>query len=279
MQASRGSGRPRTARSNENIEQVQALVLSQEDRQQSHLTQREIAREVGISQTSVNEIVKIDLRLKCFKKRRATELTEANKHARLERSRQLLPRSPAHLVHFIWFTDEKLFTVASPSNCQNDRLYAAVGTLKKNIPGSRLLRTRSTFSQSIMVLVSMSALGRTGIHFVEPGVKINGAYYRDVLLMQNLLPDIREFSEYYTFQQDGAPTDRAHDTVELLTNETPDFIPPALWPPNSPDLNPMDYKIWDVIKKRFTRQRYATSENCVNVSYRHDAYGTNLIKL
>ena len=74
-----GSGRPRTARNSENIEQVQDLVLSQEDRPQTHLTQREIAREVGISETSVNEIVKIDLRLKGFKKRRATELTEVNR--------------------------------------------------------------------------------------------------------------------------------------------------------------------------------------------------------
>jgi hypothetical protein len=62
----------------------------------------------------VNEIVKIDLRLKCFKKRRATELTVANKQARLERSTQLLTRYPANLVHFVWFTDEKMFTVASP---------------------------------------------------------------------------------------------------------------------------------------------------------------------
>ena len=61
--------------------------------------------------------------------------------------------------------------------------------------------------------------------------------------MQNLLPDIREFSKYYTFQQDGALAHRARDTVEVLTRETPDFIPPALWPPNSPDLNPVDYKI------------------------------------
>jgi len=27
----------------------------------------------------------------------------------------------------------------------------------------------------------------------------------------------------------------------LLTTETPDFIPPTLWPPNSLDLNPVDY--------------------------------------
>ena len=85
---------------------------------------------------------------------------------------------------------------------------------------------------------------------MKPGVKINGAYYRDVLLMQKLLPNIRELSEYYTFQQYGATAHRARETIELLTNETPDFIPPALWPPNSPDLNPVDYKIWSVMQEK-----------------------------
>ena len=36
----------------------------------------------------------------------------------------------------------------------------------------------------------VSALGRT-----SPGVKINGRYYRDVLLHGDLLPDIRQFSD------------------------------------------------------------------------------------
>jgi len=177
-------------------------------------------------------------------KRRAHELTVANKQARLDRSRLLLRRYPASLVHFIWFTDEKLFTVASPSNTQNDRLYVAVGTRKRDIAADRLLRTRPTFSKSLMVSVGVSSLGRTSIHFVEPGVKINGQYYRDVLLMEDLLPEIREFSEFYIFQQDGAPAHRARETVALLTNETSDFIIPTLWPPNSPDLNSVDYKIW-----------------------------------
>ncbi|PGH40348.1 MAG: hypothetical protein CRN43_03535, partial [Candidatus Nephrothrix sp. EaCA] len=69
----------------------------------------------------------------------------------------------------------------------------------------RLLRTRPTFRKSLMVSVGVSSLGRTSIHFIEPGVKINGQYYRDVLLMEDLLPEIREFSEFYIFQQDGAP--------------------------------------------------------------------------
>src|SRR6218665_3084255 len=47
-----GSGRPRTALTADKIEEVETLVLSQEDFPQTHRTQRQIAREVGISQFS-----------------------------------------------------------------------------------------------------------------------------------------------------------------------------------------------------------------------------------
>jgi len=33
-------------------------------------------------------------------------------------------------------------------------------------------------------------------------------------------------------------------------HETPDFITPALWPANSPDLNPVDYQIWAKLQER-----------------------------
>ena len=52
------------------------------------------------------------------------------------------------------------------------------------------------------------------------------------------------------FQQDSATTHRARDTVQLLQQETPEFIAPDLWPPNSPDLNPVDYRVWGLIKER-----------------------------
>src|SRR6218665_1029535 len=91
--------------------------------------------------------------------------TVANKQVRLGLSRLLLRRYPPSLMHFIWFTDENLFTVASPSNTQNDRLHVAVGTRKRDniIAADRLLRTRPTFSKSLMVSVGVSSLGRTSI--------------------------------------------------------------------------------------------------------------------
>jgi len=144
-----------------------------------------------------------------------------------------------------------VFTVEPPFNSQNDRIYAPVGTKKRLIEPSRLLRTRSTFSKSIMVSVAVSKMGVTELIFVDPGVKVNGEYYRDVLLSQQMLPAIKRVAgDTFVFQQDSAPAHRARDTIHLLQRETPDFIGPDLWPPNSPDLNPVDYKIWGVMQQR-----------------------------
>jgi len=44
--------------------------------------------------------------------------------------------------------------------------------------------------------------------------------------------------EFFIFQQDSAS-----------------FIPQDLWPPNSPDLNPVDYKIWSVVQQRVYQSR------------------------
>ena len=61
--------------------------------------------------------------------------------------------------------------------------------------------------------------------------------------------------EFFTFQQDNAPAHRAGDTVEFLSRNTRDFISPLLWPPNSPDQNPVDYEVWGVLQQRVYHNR------------------------
>jgi hypothetical protein len=117
---------------------------------------RQIARETGIGKSSVHRIIHKNLRLVCFKKIRAQELTAANKLTRLVRAKQLLKQYPASMVSFIWFTDEKLFTVAPPINLQNDRVYAPVGTKKRQLSADRFLHTRSNLSKSVMVSVGIN---------------------------------------------------------------------------------------------------------------------------
>ena len=170
-------------------------------------------------------IIHNDLQLKCLNRRHAQELTAANRLARLSRSKQLLLKfSPAD-VDLIFFTDEKVFTVAPPVNHQNDRVYTPITVKKHDVTAERLLRIRSTFSKSVMVSLAVSKLGCTGLIFVEPGVKVNGTYYRDVLLQKEMLPAIHSVAgELFIFQQDSAPAHCARETVLLLERETPRFI-------------------------------------------------------
>jgi len=76
--------------------------------------------------------------------------------------------------------------------------------------------------------------------FIDLGVKIIGAYNRDVLLAQHLLPANRNLTleGYSIFQQDSAPAHRAGETIDMLRKDTPDFITSTLWPPSLPYINP-----------------------------------------
>jgi len=146
------------------------------------------------------------------------------------------------MVDFIWFTDGGVFTVEPPFTSQNDHVYVLVGNKKPFIQRSRLLCMRSTFSKSVMVSVAVSKMGVTELMFVDP--RVNGQYYYNVLLSQQMIPAIKQVAgDTFVFQQDSAPAHRARDTIQLLQRETPDFIGPVLWPPNSPDLHLLDYKI------------------------------------
>ena len=129
-----GSGRPRTARTEDNVAQVEELVLSHEGAPPSHRSTRQVSRKIGVHRSSVSRIIHKDLTLKCMKRRRAQQLTESNRETRLQRPKRLLKQYRAEKADFIWFTDEKIFTVARPKNTQTDRIYAPVTTKRDRYP-------------------------------------------------------------------------------------------------------------------------------------------------
>ena len=61
---------------------------------------------------------------------------------------------------------------------------------------------------------------------------------------------------HWIFQQDGAPSHKAEETQNLIRDNVPEFIEVDIspqrnngeWPPNSPDLNVLDYTIWSILK-------------------------------
>ena len=85
-----GSGRPRIARSKENLDAIEDMILSQEDNPGTHISQREIARELSISQASVSRASKTDLSLKAYRKTKSHALTENDMEKRVKRGKRLL---------------------------------------------------------------------------------------------------------------------------------------------------------------------------------------------
>jgi len=68
---------------------------------------------------------------------------------------------------------------------QQTEKFSATG--RRQVAPQRLLQTQSTFSKSVMVAMGVSKLVRMDLICIDDKVKINGAYYREVLLTQKLL--------------------------------------------------------------------------------------------
>ena len=93
--------------------------------------------------------------------------------------------------------------------------------------------------------------GKTDVIFIEPQkTKINREYYVG-LLRDKLIPKCRKLypEDNYTLQQDSAPSHRCRLAQQFIQTTTPHFIGSDDWPPNSPDLNPLDYSVWNTLKE------------------------------
>jgi len=81
----------------------------------------------------------------------------------------------------------------------------------------------------------------TYLLFVDEKAKVNASYCVTMLL-PNLTKDCRHLlSDNFIFQQDGAPARTAALAQEWIKKKCPGFIGKSEWPPNSPDLSPLDY--------------------------------------
>ena len=87
--------------------------------------------------------------------------------------------------------------------------------------------------------------------FIDPQkTKVNQKTFID-LLKTSLLPECRRLypDNDFVFMQDSAPSHRAKATQNFLRNNTPDFISSQEWTPHSPDLNSLDYPVWDILQE------------------------------
>jgi hypothetical protein len=205
--------------------------------------------EIGVRRESVRRIASADLGLKCFKRVPVQVLTEITKQKRLERCTVLFRRITPQKVKRVFFTDEKIFYLSPPVNIKSNPVWSA--GRKRDVDPRRLLVQRAKFSAHVMVSAGVCYNGMGRLHFVDDNAKINSQYYVDSLLPK-LVEDCETLmQDDYTFQQDGAPAHTSRHAQDWLSQRTPDFIRKDEWPPNSPDLNPLDYHVWGAMLHRY----------------------------
>ena len=91
------------------------------------------------------------------------------------------------------------------------------------------------------------------------GFRLAADAYIEVLRTK-ILPWMRRVAEAYggvpfILQQDSAPAHRAKKTLDFLNAEGITYWTPEEWPPNSPDLNPLDFGIWSMVAQGACRER------------------------
>jgi hypothetical protein len=84
--------------------------------------------------------------------------------------------------------------------------------------------------------------------FFQKDERLNGQTYHDQLLPFYQKEGYELFGHKdWGLQQDGASSHTDAKVQQWCRNHFKFFIPKERWPPNSPELNPLDYSIWDSI--------------------------------
>jgi len=229
-------GGPRVFRTKNNILKVKNRL-----RRKKRVSARKLSIELDISTTSIRRILKIDLGLKPYKKVIEPSLSDDQKIKRKKFANWVRHNFRKEETMKILFSDEKFFDIDGVYNSQNDRVWA-VDRADANKKGG--IQQRRKFPQKVMVWLGACSKGITPLVILDDGTVDHDCYIKKVLPVA-LKYGNKVFGDDWIFQQDGAKPHQHHLTQEWCQKKFPSFIDKDRWPPNSPDLNPLDYSIWD----------------------------------
>lgn len=154
---------------------------------------------------------------------------------------------PLENIRSILWSDEATFTVTGTSS----------GRVRRPVNSDRYdpRYTLKTVKHPVSVMVwgAFSYYGVGKLVFLEKGVTMNGLRYLE--LLYDNLEDCFDECKADRFQQDGASCHTCRCVREWFHDCGINYI--TDWPPNSPDLNPIE-NIWSIMKKEL-RERDTSS--------------------
>ncbi len=188
-------------------------------------------------------MVSEDLRYKWYAMRRGQFMSEVTKTRRPEKTNKLIARIKYPVVPnpLIFFSDEKKFTQNQKVNRRNNRWLCSDPT---EVP----IVMTTKFPANVMVLGIVSNKGDVmPPHIFPKGLRVNTDEYLDVIkIVVKPWMDQIAGNCHYIFQQDGAPAHNSKKTQDWLKENLLEVWEKEIWPPSSPDCNPLDYFVWGV---------------------------------
>ena len=248
IELSTSPGRSRTIRTKESIKKVKRRL---------NRKKKVTSRKLNISRTSVRRILKNDLLLRPYKKIVEPLLIDEHKKKRKKFSNWVRTRFRKEDTMKILFLDEKLFDIDGIYNSQNDRIWAVSRVEADKRAG---VKRKQKFPEKVMIWLSVCSKGVSPIVIFDEGTIDHARYIGEVLpVALKYGNDI--LGTYWTFQQDSAMPHVHHLTQQWCKDNFLSFIDKDHWPPNSPDLNPLDDSIWDelLIGRRSRRKILSSS--------------------
>ena len=221
---------------------------------------RGMARDLNLSEKTVRRIVKKNLKAKSFAQNQKFLLTDRIKKARLDRCKKILNKLKKK-TPIILFTDEKYFTVDPIINSRTNR-YIAKGRAKDAPDHVRSVQNTKHPAQIMMFgLVASNGLKMDPV-YLPIGLRMGAKDYLELVLKAHVLPWIQanfDDTQNAVLMQDGAPCHTANMVQNWLRGHL-NFWPKDVWPPSSPDLNPLDYSIWANLQAKVNVKQYPNSE-------------------
>jgi len=124
-------------------------------------------------------------------------------------------------------------------------------SFQRNVDKRRLVAERTKFAKHVMLFAGVCFGGKGRLHFIPDTAKVNAKLYVETLLPE-LVQDCRSvLLSGFVYQQDGAPAHMAKLAQDWIATNCSEFIGKDEWPPNSPNLNSLDYHVWGAMLERY----------------------------
>ena len=113
-----------------------------------------------------------------------------------------------------------------------------------------------------MAWAAFSKTWKSPLIFIGKNVKINAKHYvANVLKPISLLLNDHYKDKNWTFQQDRATSHTAKISQNFCKENFRNFWSKDMWPPCSPNLNPMDFSVWGILQKRACQKKHHSVES------------------